>query len=425
MMAPTRSLCLFLGLCLLVGALATGCAPSDHPPSPIQISLQASENDLPGVQSTDEGIRFTMSAQGTAELSFTAASALPYAVCVLRVVVDASELSYTSVEGKPLPVTVTDPADPNSRVIATHVTATEEGDLLIRRILRLDADGQATFTVGLGSIASPVRGSGLIRSVSCQPVEADGDYRVFTDQAQTIRFIFAAEDPEALGLSEAVIRDMVARLARCRQSIATLTGHLPVGSPASTFVFSEVLPCTALAGDPIFVNREELPRLAAAMEREYNNPAEELGKGSATAILCHELSHTFDVAAAPHTLAAYCFDQEFFATLKSIYALQTAGYSLTPDFLSAAPSLESGIYNHEVLLRRFLACYRLQNGQSWDEVSLILQDLAQPPQKEHVYAQYRTFWDMAAARIPSDPSCGFTESELQTLDQYFQAKSSP
>ena len=138
----------------------------------------------------------------------------------------------------------------------------------------------------------------------------------------------------------------------------------------SSFVFTEDIEYTALAGDPIYVDCDAVDVLFSGFSEE----SQDISKSDTAFVLVHELSHTFDCL--PNgDFAQYCFDKEFFATLRAISVLKSNEYKIDESFLTNKPKLESGFYNYEVFMWRILSELNLWDTTDWSVINDTINDL--------------------------------------------------
>ena len=417
---------LLLLLALLLTALSCGdsrqadAAPegetTQYPVALLEASPQA--NATP----TDGGVTLSLATQAQLSASFRISEGEPNTLCVIRATVDASALRQA--DGLPPTVLLqaTSSRDGNAHVIHTEGSPTATGEYTVRRLLLLDENGEADFSLSFGKDAQAVQGEVRVSSIRCTPVEQDTDYTVYALDGSTVRFIFLAQDVVTYGISPAIVREMLHRITNLDTALRDLTGHDKLWGTHSDVVFTEAIPYTALAGQPIYVNRAELSYLIPAMNDECADRTRPLQQSDLTALLSHELSHTYDVAALPNEQARYCFDRELFATLKSVYALEASGFPLAADFLSTSPSLSSGMYSHEVLLSRLLSGIR-QAENGWNAVKTALQTLYSTEPLHSPLEAYFAFTDALRAAGGGAILDTFTPEELALLENYSFVKS--
>ena len=404
---------------LLCTVSCSGGRQADPPPEAEQYPVAFLEaSPAAGATPADGGVSLSLPAQAQLSASFRISEGVPNALCVIRATVDASALSQADGQTPTVLLQATSSCDVNARVIHTEGSPTAKGQYTVQRLLLLDGNGQADFSLSFGRDGQAVRGEVRVGNMSCTPVEQDADYAVYTQDGSAVRFIFLAQDVTTYGITPAVVREMLHRMTDLDTALRGLTGHDKPWGTGSDFVFTENIPYTALAGQPIYVNRAELSYLIPAMTAECAEPNRPLSQRDATALLSHELSHTYDIATLPNEQAAYCFDKELFATLKSVYALEASGFTLATDFLSSSPALSSGMYSHEVLLSRLLAGIR-QAENGWNAVKAALQALYSNEPLDSPLEAYFAFTDALRAAGGGTVLDTFTPQELEFLENYF------
>ncbi len=355
--------------------------------------------------------------------SYSISGGEPYALCSISVSADTSLLSSSDLLDSRFFLQTEQTHDINSKTVVSESSPSESGLHTAKRLIRLDENGKAEFSIKFGDKNVQAQGTLTISAPICISAENDPDYKIYRSSEKNIRFVFYSSDVEKHALSDSAAQEMAERMALFSDCFCLLTGHENVFGECLDFVFTENIPYTALAGNPIYINRAELPYMITAMEKEYSDSDHILEKTDCTAILCHELSHVYDTVVFPNTQAEYCFDKEFFAALKQIFVLKKCGYKISDNFMSNAPVLSSGIYNYEVFIKRLIDAAEQDGADSWSVMSQTLKKLSLPiSPAQSVFERYNLFMDTLEEQSPSGIKKSFSQAELDILDKHFSNK---
>lgn len=290
----------------------------------------------------------------------------------------------TEHSGKRVELKLENPLDPNSEFVSSDAQTGEDGWAAVKRIVRLDANGEGRLSVTLNAACSEFElFDPIVRSL-----DEDADYALLGNESD-IELIFLKADLEKLAPDQVSLEQLIGRLSALRRSIKSLCGDYEPYGGMTRFVFAESIPFSALAGDPIYVNRDELAYFLTDLEANDRS----IDKNHPIAVLCHEMSHTFDFAGSSHETAGYCFDKELFAAFKQLYALRSNGYAVDYDFLADSPDLADRIYNYEVLLRRIVEACALLDGGDWSSVGRTLSALRDSSESDRFNAFMTTLSD--------------------------------
>lgn len=307
-------------------------------------------------------------------------------------------------------ISIENPEDINSKFIFSNIEQTKNDTYVIKRLVAFDENGECDLTLLISS-----HGQFTVHDPLLRRVDTDADYAVYTI-VPNVEFIFFKQDLTSHRIDDESIRLMMERLSTLRESIKNLSDNYEPYDKITRYLFTERIPHTALAGNFIYVNRDEL-------EYIFNNPTnsnDRIQKDDPIAVLCHEMSHTFDRVGDTDTLAGYCFDRELFATLKAIYALYINDYDIDYDYLMDAPELSSGVYNYEVLLRKLLESCDLLENNDWLSVKNTLRKLRYPDENStDNYKKFYEFITVLSQESGNDLYKIFSQEEWLLLNTYF------
>ncbi len=317
-----------------------------------------------------------------------------------RALVSVSLNFTTSADSQVTAITVQDLADPNTAYLTPGINRVAGDSHVVKQVFRANADG--TLHLRLSALCT---GDVSIEDPTLRLVEADDDYFLFTDSSG-ISLVLSEQDFKDAAITREDVAAMVAYLAQCDGALRWLTGE--TNAEDKVYVCTEACAVTALAGDPIFVDRGDLALIFAP------NDSDTLEKTSGPAVLCHELSHTYD-------REEYAFDREFFAAMKQYYALLDSGFAVTPSFFSDKPRPSAGAYNYEAVLRTILERTPLAHDPAaWEAVRNTLSTMRGEPYRSYTSAEkFSVFTDRLSSTL-GQPI--FTDEERAFLLRYYATK---
>ncbi len=290
--------------------------------------------------------------------------------------------------------------DPNTAYLTPGIRRTTEDTYSVKQLVRTDTDGTLRLRLTL-----TCTGDVTIPDPTLRAVESDRDYVICTDPSG-ITLVLLEADRRTEDITRDELAAMATGLAQCDSALRHLTGE--TDALPRVFVFTEACAVTALAGDPIYVDRRALGHLFS------EEASADIEKTSGLAVLCHELSHTYD-------REEYTFDREFFAALKQYYALLDSGCAVTPAFFSDKPRPSSGAYNYEAVLRTLLERTPLSSDPTaWTVVRDTLDTMRGDPYLAYTAVEkFTIFNDRLSAALGQ---ALFTEEELSFLVRYYATK---
>ncbi len=287
--------------------------------------------------------------------------------------------------------------DINSPYISAGIEKAGGTSFMKKQVLKSDDSGQFALKVTYG-----ISGNVVLPDPILKEIENDHDYYV-CKEAENMTIVLLEEDRKENGIRKDEIQNLCRELSDFRNSIQWLCSGYEPYNGVTEILFTEKNQYTALAGNPIYINRDDMDLFF----QEKSDLA--IQKTDGTAILCHEISHTFD-------MDAYCFDKEFFASLKQFYALSDNGYDISYDFFMDSPAVSSGIYNYEAVLRQILENLHLLDGD-WTIIKNALHALQE---LESAGLSKQELFEAFITELSSQSSCGiFTEEESAILSEYF------
>ncbi len=229
------------------------------------------------------------------------------------------------------------------QIKATEVAPRER--IRIQQVIKTDNNGNANVEIKMKAPAVLKEGQVYISDVLITPIDEHMEYVLLQSDNGKVICVFLKEDIEKYEMSIQKLEDILEELSVLRDKLQYISGDYQPFDDVSRFVFTESMNFSGLAGNPIYINREDLDILLS----ECCNAKKEdtLTRNSLMFLLCHEMSHTFDFSDETNNECGYTFDREFFANIKAIYALKECGYSLEENFFVTSPGLKDGVYNQQ------------------------------------------------------------------------------
>ena len=351
----------------------------------------------------------------TASLAYRIEDGEPFSLYVISVTADVTDAVSQDSKNIEISINVTGENDVNGRFTSSIPVSSKNGVKTIKRVVKLDKLGQASIAVNVGTSNNKIKGKLEITCPSAILLSNDTDYLTVTNEEQNIQFIFYRKDIyETTSINNEDLECLIEKLAQLRRSIKDLVGGYEPYNGVTQYVFTENIPYTALAGDPIYINKSELENLFYNLEQANMSTA--VHKKDLLRILCHELSHTFD----NHLIASCVFDREFFAIMKELYAFNINGYELQDDFISRSPALSSGIYSYESFLGALLEHMNLLEDNNWSYIKETLLSLKENESGLSNAEKFQRFIGVLSDKSGVNLREKFSESEWQTLVNHFE-----
>ena len=299
--------------------------------------------------------------------------------------------------------------DPNAEFIAGNVYCNDDNMYTLSHVFACDDNGNYSLDMNILSDAEEVF---VYEPIIISVDNVTEKYSVFShnDILMIFDLQFVASEFKASADKAAV------ELSKLRKSLLELSsGYEPYAN--TTFSFIQGSGYTALAGNPIYVNVEE----TSGLINNFSKTDQTIEKNNGLFVLCHEMSHTFDFLEEGKA-AGYCFDRELFATLKALYALHDNGYTISESLLSDSPPLASGIYNYEVLIRRFVDELELLDGGDWQCIADTMSELRNDTEliDGSDKDRFDRFVTVLSEKSGKNIYDIFSESELKTLNMNFE-----
>ena len=342
----------------------------------------------------------------------------PNQLCVLSLKLDVSKVTFQRT--KKLSILVDDPSDKNGNRVGAKVISDDSKNIILKRVLMLNDIGELNCLLKIGN-SDDVSGKYNLLAVEVNPIEEDLEYCIYESENSSIRAVFCKSDISETGVSEKHIQENIEMLSSLRKSLKSFVYEQEPFNGVSTYICTEEMQMTGLAGNPIYINREDVPYLLNTISTDYNKP---LRKDYFITVFCHEMSHTFDGINSEKIKSNYNFDKEFFAILKEIYALTMAGYSLDDEFLTVKPSLDSGIYNYEVFLDSILKRLELpQNKKNWQSIKETMHSINNVDLEYSEMEAFEAFIEILSEKSGVDLKSSFSDKAWKTLcNQYNKPK---
>lgn len=230
------------------------------------------------------------------------------------------------------------------------------GDASFRQIVKTDEEGILRLVLTFSQVTS----AGV--QVRALPVEEDATYTLVRATDGTVRMVFATEDVKESGLESATLTRWADKYATMRKDFLELCGGGEPYAGTTDYVLTEELSYLALAGDPIYVNRQHVSQFLAPVGADavdFSDVAWEL---------VHEMSHTFDGIDGSDLENVWSFDAEFFANVKMVYVLDKNAYFTEKSYeayvstLAELNWLDRNIYTSQGFTYLFLAGVRDDKG---------------------------------------------------------------
>jgi hypothetical protein len=168
-----------------------------------------------------------------------------------------------------------------------------------------------------------------------------------------------------------------------------LVGDLEPYGGTTDYILTECFDYYGLAGNPIYINESFVQTdLSNIVLSEDHNQSNLLWR------YVHEMSHTFDGIDSLQIQGNWNFDKEFFATLKTVYALSEFGYGMEADgnsgetiyeYFAEFDTLKNGVYSSEGLTYTLLSYLYEYDEHPWyhlHNVFLNMNDLGRDLQSD-------------------------------------------
>ncbi len=305
-----------------------------------------------------------------------------------------------------------------NQVLLCNVEKNEYGIVEIGRVILLDEAGEGSLTVNIGDESHVWKGKVQIAETEISAVEENEEYCIVKSKDETIEFLLCKEDLSAYNIEKENLVNLANQISELR---AKLVGFMDGRQPfdgVTRYVFTEHISHTGLAGNPIYINREQMESLFQTLNQAIQKKP--VGKQSILFVLCHEMSHTFDFADPVTADCGYTFDREFFATLKAIYALQMGGYDLEKDFLDSEELLEQKTYSDESLMSAMLRILQVdEKPENWKQIGETLCELWNGDESIDSNEKFWRFMLLLQEKSDIDFSQEFSEEEWNTIKEHF------
>ena len=239
--------------------------------------------------------------------------------------------------------------------------------------------------------------------------------------------VFKASDLNESRLGNINLQEWLNTYAELRKSMKWLIGDLEPYEGTTDFILTENLSHYGLAGNPIYINRNDVVNELKSIELNPRSSDNNLLWG-----YIHEMGHTFDGVGSESMDMRWVFDAEFFATLKCVCVLSANGYGMGGDsyigddifyHFENAISPSSGIYNSDGLLYRLMHILSPLDDGGWEALHKTfisfnaLSTESIPPTK---LEKYRLFIHLLSVNSGIDIEKKFTEQEWEMLIKHFQ-----
>lgn len=349
------------------------------------------------------------------EVSYSLSGGEAFQLVSLTVTVDTSKLQSQDADKIYAKILIADSSDINGTY--TYEAPYQMADeIQINRVVKLNAFGETTFSVVFGEKKHFIKGDLIIKQLSAISISKDERYICMQSQDQTVTFVLFRED--ALEYVE-TLKACLEKFSLIRSDLKKMTGGFEPSDDGTCILFTENISYTALAGDPIYINHAEVADLFARMEENQNTKV--LAKDDFFTIICHEMSHTFDVGIVSGG-STYAFDREFFAILKEVVCLKQEGYVLNDSFFEFPTALKEGIYNYESLAYVVTQTIEENCTVPEDAVREIIISLKSEALSLSVPEQFSLFVNVLSDEIGLSTSEIFTSDERETLSTYFECQ---
>ena len=303
--------------------------------------------------------------------------------------------------------------DLNGKVTSSVPIKTDDDNIFkYKRVIKLDNEGKSSFSICIGKDSDKVKGEVCIMNVTGSYLNDDSDYSVYLSKDKDIQFIFYKNDVSHIASSE--INFFIEELSVLRKSIKYLVGSHEPYDGITQYIFTESIPYTALAGNPVYINYDETDKFLRDLLE--SNTHHSIKKNNFLFVLCHEMSHTFDYIESGNKIFGYVFDKEFFATLKAIYSLYVNGYNIDYQFLNSLPDLSSGIYNYESFLNSILKKLKLlESDSNWLPIRETLIFLQTNNLDSNNFTKFNNFFNVLSIKGNFRIQGMFNEKEWNTV----------
>jgi hypothetical protein len=300
--------------------------------------------------------------------------------------------------------------DPNGEETLSVPIKMNNDTMKVKRIVKLDNSGESLFYLNMKAL----KGKISLTSPKITLLSDDSDFVVFSSKENDIEMVFFYDD--VADMKSIDIQDLTNDLSILRKSIKEFVGYIEPYNGITQFIFTENIAYTALAGNPIYVNRAELAEVF------FDNKNHDVVKKENTlAILCHEMSHTFDFIDQHNTNVNYLFDKEFFAILKLLFAFYINGYPIDYDFLSNDPPLNSRIFNHECFLRHLAEDLSLlEKPDNWEYIQNVLHKMRSINSEYSKYEMLNAFIEALINECGINIYQNFNEIEWETVLNHYR-----
>ena len=365
----------------------------------------------------DDRILLSSESYASTVLSYQVAGGAPRQFFAVDVKATDENLSFRDPKQTSVSIKVSQNYDQNgSQTSSVLPDASGKQALHLQRVVKLDSRGCSAFSLQIGSSDNLAKGSLAVAAPTGQYLIDDSDYVFRASKDKTVEFVFYKKDVSSAADAK-IVDYLLERLSRLRKSLKSLcSGHSPYGG-VTQFIFTENIPYTALAGNPIYVDHAELAALLSRAKAEA--ASHDIHQDDTLCVLCHEMSHTFDFRGSTSQVAGYVFDREFFAILKEVYAFQDNGYTINKNFFGDVPPLSSGIYSYDGFLSSLLKKLYLQRTNNWDCIKEVLSSLRAGDQRLSDAEKFVLFIKTLSRKEGADISTQFTQTELKTLTTHF------
>lgn len=268
----------------------------------------------------------------------------------------------------------------------------------LNRVIKTDKHGNLRFDVCIGSEYNLFRGTLDVVNVEVIPIDNSSNYTLLCSDDNTIRMVFLTDDLNKTTTDKKSILEWLNTYSLFRKDIKWLIGDLEPYNGASDFILTEQFDFFGLAGNPIYINSsfvvEKLNAISLSNEKEKANLIWEY---------IHELSHTFDGISDSNIEGIWNFDPEFFATLKTTFALGNNGFGMINDgntgtkivnYFSRDNTLKNGVYSSDGLVYTLLSSLGEYDNRVWLHLNNVFKNLNQ----EHITPsssneKFTLFWN--------------------------------
>lgn len=282
----------------------------------------------------------------------------------------------------------------------------------ITHILKLNSNGESGFSVSLNT-KSDYFGKIELEPLKILNISEDNDLDVIESKDKSVSFIAYKSDFSESAVTYEKCSELTEQLANMRASLEKFTGDNE--NKNVQYVFTENVSHTGLSGELIYIDNAQMFSLF-----ENTEDKNAINKESLISVLCHEMSHKFDEFDSQGNSSEYCFDKEFFAILKEMYALYDCGFDIDEDFLGSTNYLAKGIYNYQDFLNRFLSALDVfESPKNWSFVSKVITDLRSINDEMSEGEKMMGFIEHTSDVSGIDISRLLGESEWQTVCEHF------